>query len=62
MIELVFQKNTSEIIVGSRVDSRLYSGMKLEVDVGKSRKAVIIDQKRNEGLIWTVEVETEKRS
>lgn len=43
------------------VDSRLHSRTKLEVDLRKIQKVVIIDQIRNEGLIWKIGVGIEKR-
>lgn len=44
----------------SCLDFRLYSGTKLEVDLGSVQKAVIVDQIRNEGLTWKVRVRMQK--
>lgn len=42
------------------LNSRLYSGMKLEVDLRRVQKVVIVGQIRNEGLTWKIEVGIKK--
>lgn len=56
MIEFAFQKNTSESIMESCLDSRLQAsnGTKFGLDLRKVQKAVIIAQIRNKGLTWKI--------
>ena len=42
------------------LNSRLYSGMKLDVDLRRVQKVVIVGQIRNEGLTWKIEVGIKK--